>query len=353
MAANAVQIPPIRTNLNDPNITDQTAKEWYLFWQRSGDRINVLNQMIGFGTHAGRPDPQTAPDGALYVENDRGNVIYQNIAGVWNYLAGTMWGTVSPDQRPTDLGVRDGGFDYRGTDEAREFIWSQTAWVEVTAVRYGTHSGRPPAAGVADGSVYVEWDRGGVIYQSQMSGGTPVWEYLAGTMYGTLVPDERPTDLGAKDVGFTFRTSVAPPREFIWSGGMWVEVTPQPQTPWTSDIDGAAYKLTNVSTLGIGTASPAQLLHIMGTLPILRLSTAAATEYYDIERDNSDGLLAFTGGQAPPYCGYKWLLNGVVEMRLNSSGGLALPNLPSSNPGAGSRLLWFDPADGYRVKFAP
>jgi hypothetical protein len=30
--------------------------------------------------------------------------------------------------------VDDGGFDFRGTDQQREFIWSQTVWVEVTPV---------------------------------------------------------------------------------------------------------------------------------------------------------------------------------------------------------------------------
>ena len=44
-----------------------------------------------------------------------------------------MWGTLSPDQRPTDLGTHDAGFDFRTTDAPpREFIWSQTAWVETT-----------------------------------------------------------------------------------------------------------------------------------------------------------------------------------------------------------------------------
>jgi hypothetical protein len=64
-------------------------------------------------------------------------VIYQLQAGVWHYLAGTMWGTLVPDQRPTDLGANDAGFDFRGTDQQREFIWSGSVWVEVTAVQAG------------------------------------------------------------------------------------------------------------------------------------------------------------------------------------------------------------------------
>jgi hypothetical protein len=30
--------------------------------------------------------------------------------------------------------VNDGGFDFRATDQQREFIWSQTVWVETTPV---------------------------------------------------------------------------------------------------------------------------------------------------------------------------------------------------------------------------
>ena len=132
MADDTVLIPPIRTNLNDPNVTAQTAKEWYLYWKQSGDRINVLNRMVAAGTHGDRPGPGDVPEGALYYENDRG-VLYAATLGVWQYVAGTMWGTLSPDERPTDLGTHDAGFTFRtSVAPPREFIWSQTAWVEVT-----------------------------------------------------------------------------------------------------------------------------------------------------------------------------------------------------------------------------
>ena len=66
MAVNDVQIPPIRTGLADPDVAGQTAKEWYLYWRQSGDRINVFNGMISYGGHGNRPLPGDAPDGALY-----------------------------------------------------------------------------------------------------------------------------------------------------------------------------------------------------------------------------------------------------------------------------------------------
>jgi hypothetical protein len=137
-----------------------------------------------------------------------------------------MFGTLSPDQRPTDLGpAADVGFLFRTTtDPAQAFAWSGTAWIETTPIRYGTHAERL-AAPIADSGfpACCGWRQTAVsvIYQNQ--GGT--WLYLAGTMWDTLVPDQRPTDLGVFDAGFDFRTTDPPPREFIWNQTAWVEVT--------------------------------------------------------------------------------------------------------------------------------
>ncbi len=191
---------------------------------RSGQLLLQQLQAPGttYGSHADRPDPGGVTDGTVYIEFDRGSV-YQNQDGVWQYITGTMWATLSPDLRPTDLGTHDGGFDFRTTDQpAREFIWSQTEWIEATPVRYGTHAQRLAVvvAQVIDQMLWVETDRG-AIYQLQNG----IWQYLAGTMWGTMSPDQRPTDLGTHDAGFDFRTTDAPPREFIWSQTAWVETT--------------------------------------------------------------------------------------------------------------------------------
>lgn len=224
MADNAVQIPPLRTNLNDPEATDQTAKEWYLYWQKSGQRINTLNGMISYGDHADRLNPSLAPDGALFVDSDYSGIVYQNQGGKWHYTAGTMWGTLNPDQRPVGLGANDAGFTFRAIDTdqnyaAREFVWSGSIWVETTPARYGTHAARLGFTNPENGELFVEYDRNGVIYQNQFG----AWHFLAGIMWGTLSPDQRPTDLGANDAGFTFRGSDQA-REYIWSGTVWVEI---------------------------------------------------------------------------------------------------------------------------------
>ena len=241
---NNLMAPPIRTGLiNNPDGTPltqtgssdgsgsssgtplQTEKTWYYYWRELGRKINQgtekLDKLVTYGAHADRGDPANMPDGALYVETDRG-VIYANEGGVWQYVAGTMWDTLSPNNRPTDLDAHDAGFDFRTTEQpAREFIWSQTEWIEATPVRYGTHAQRLSVvvAEVIDQMLWVETDRG-AIYQLQ--NGT-TWQYLAGVMWGTLVPDQRPTDLGTHDAGFDFRTTDAPPREFIWSQTAWIE----------------------------------------------------------------------------------------------------------------------------------
>jgi hypothetical protein len=201
---------------------------------RSG--MLLLQQMqqqnfVGYGL-AGSADQANMPDGSYFtIEGDNDEILYQLQNGEWHYIAGTMWGTLNPDQRPQKLGPNDAGFDFRSIDSntdyaPRQFIWSGHEWIETTLVLYGTHAARPPAdERTPSRTLYVETDRTEVIYQQQANS----WHYLAGTMWGTLSPDQRPTDLGANDAGFEFRSTdtsdTYAPREFLWSGSVWVETT--------------------------------------------------------------------------------------------------------------------------------
>jgi hypothetical protein len=367
--------PPIRTPLtssngdtttsgaSDNSSVTRTTRDWWLYWNRLGAQANSNAKLVTQGTHADRPTATDSPDGAIYVETDRG-AIYQARNGVWQYLAGTMWGTVTPDQRPTDLGVNDGGFDFRGTDDAREFIWSQTQWIEVTEVRYGTHAGRPNPLDVVNGALYVEFDRGGAIYQNQDN----VWKYLAGTMFGTLSPDQRPTDLGVNDAGFDFR-GTDQQREFIWSQTVWVEVSPVTGAlnlthPNVVTKVGAAGQIVEGGITDESAANSDRVHITPGGNVLLNPSGGSivaigrATPYNDPAHPlqvrvapNRNVFIGSSGGQV-------WIQ--ILNDNTDAYGSLtfaassyALRNLPGSNPGAGSQQLWYDPADGNRVKFAP
>jgi hypothetical protein len=203
--------------------------------------LNIGTRTFLTGTHADRIDEKNDPaqyrPGTWFWETDR-TVLYQvrvvpvvpatvppTVAPQWVYVLGTMEATKA--LRPTDLGPYDAGFQFAATDTGQLYLWDGTAWVDITAYPvaiYGTHAQRlaHPVGTLTDGALWAETDRGNALYQLQAS----VWWYISGTMFGTLVPDQRPTDLGVHDAGFAFRTSVPPAREFMWSQTAWVEITP-------------------------------------------------------------------------------------------------------------------------------
>jgi hypothetical protein len=305
---NPIQIPPIRTGLFDPaggtngtggNAGDgsqRTAKEWYYFWNQVRRQVNqdtnILAGLVTYGTAAAMPDPKTMPDGALYFQEDR-NSLYVNEGGHWQYVAGTMWGTLSPDQRPTGLGVYDAGFNFRSVDTntdyaPREFLWSQSEWIEVTQVLYGTHAARPTANEQTPArTVYVETDRGNVIYQQQAN----AWHYVAGTMWGTVSPtDQRPTDLSTNDYGFTFADSNnAPYQQYVWTGSVWSTVN-FPQI-WSKGTGGAIYY--NGGNVGIANAAPPEQLSL-GGYGAVAMATGNATSYLTHQYLSSQGFDALS-----------------------------------------------------------
>ena len=46
-------------------------------------------------------------------------------------------------------------------------------------------------------------------------------------------------------------------------------------------------------------------------------------------------------------------INGALRFGVDQNGGIVAAGLPNANPGAGSKALWYDPADSNRVKYAP
>src|SRR4030095_4308986 len=84
----------------------QTTREWYLFFEKLARALGRLDSSVNQRTHAERLAllPGNAPDGALWVETDRDNVVYQvqqdeDGEPVWVYLAGTIAGGAAPRGR--------------------------------------------------------------------------------------------------------------------------------------------------------------------------------------------------------------------------------------------------------------
>lgn len=154
--AEPISTPPIRTPLvaEDPTggsagrtptrrTPAPTTKDWWLYWDsvtrgtnQNTAEIRAIEDLIAasvrIGTHAERLAAEPDPIGALWMETDRGNVIYQAqlVAGTpaWVYVTGAMYGTIiAVDQRPSGLGVNDTGLLFLSSDST-SVIWDGTAW---------------------------------------------------------------------------------------------------------------------------------------------------------------------------------------------------------------------------------
>jgi len=384
-------IPPIRTSLMTKNGVPfstengdiQTAREWWLYWNRLGDQANLSSLQATEGLHGDRPVPDNMPDGAIYVESDRG-VIYQLQSGDWVYVAGIMYGTISPDQRPTDLGANDGGFAFTATDTlasdtGRTFAWSGTAWIETSQVLYGTHANRPLPAAAPARCLYAEADRG-PLYQNQLG----KWVYIAGTMWGTISPDQRPTDLGMFDAGFTFRTNVAPAREFIWSGTAWIEVTQvtgalnlthpnvvtKVDTTTGQIVEGGItdqsaansdrLHITAAGNVRIGAPVADAALDVAGTIRSSGFSDPASGAGVEVAYYLGDGYILAYDRSAGTY--HPLHINGSITILPSGNVGigtggpgskLSVVGLPTSSAGLSSGDIWRDSAAANVLKIVP
>ncbi|HEU0180358.1 MAG TPA: hypothetical protein VFV58_39480 [Blastocatellia bacterium] len=162
------------------------------------------------------------------------------------------------------------------------------------------------------------------------------------------------------------------------------------QTPWSTNIDGGAKNLSNVNIL-------TAVRHITATLPagnnvpfFATGSDGAGSIAFGFNQAGVNSYLTYYGpshGAAVPKrgnfnieCGTGFCVvtnssnvrvyvtqAGLVGIGLgaaspayqldvggdiNGSANLRLPGLPSTAPAAGAKTLWYDPADGNRVKYA-
>lgn len=84
-------------------------------------------------THANRGsyDPNAYNHWLYYETNntytDR-QCLYLATGGYWIYVCGTMMGSLNPNQKPTDLGGPDKGFQFYSVDFEQLYRWSGTVW---------------------------------------------------------------------------------------------------------------------------------------------------------------------------------------------------------------------------------
>lgn len=138
---------------------------------------------------------------------------------------------------------------------------------------------------------------------------------------------------------------------------------------WQANVSGNGYVLGGVlqystasQSLGAAVGSRIDSVILLGNTPNADHLRTSLVRYKSSAGDWSDAAwymhriidgVVVSGEISFPQNGLRLSSSGsVIGIELQSTNVL-MPNLRSTNPGAGSRQLWYDPADGNRVKFAP
>lgn len=186
---------------------------------------------------------------------------------------------------------------------------------------------------------------------------SPVMQLQVGPAQGLLVISTAPNDLfGSANL----RSVPGIGWQYIVAGGgsLWQLSAGSEFHFYTAPTGGAAGataavtdRLTILSSgnVGIGTALPGLPLDVAATDCYIRArTTAAAATDTRLVADSVGGC--YVGSWSNHDFGIA--ANGGLKLVAKAGGGISIPNLPSTNPGAGSKQLWYDPADSNRVKFA-
>ena len=111
--------------------------------------------------------------------------------------------------------------------------------------------------------------------------------------------------------------------------------------------------------VGIGQVSPAEALDVTSGGIIVRGSSVSTTVANSVKLDYSSGSRLICVGPTtttfnPMYFVQVSSNSSVLQYPLafGADGSIQMNTLPSTNPGAGTKKLWYDPADSNRVKFA-
>lgn len=107
------------------------SKVWWIFFSGLTRNVNALPGMLQYGTNAARLALAVTdqPDGALFVETDRNELVYQVQSGAWVFVSGTYQRTQSQlTALAALLGTADAGLIVSVTDYAHQLSWTGTAW---------------------------------------------------------------------------------------------------------------------------------------------------------------------------------------------------------------------------------
>lgn len=116
----------------------QVTNSYWMFFGSIAKTLRDGSGLFTVGTHAQRVTKATrgfvavdsVPLGGLFIETDRGNVVYQtrlvNKAVVWVYLSGRL--ECLQANLPADLAANDAGLLASVTDYGHVLKWSGSAW---------------------------------------------------------------------------------------------------------------------------------------------------------------------------------------------------------------------------------
>ena len=122
-------IPPAGSPYNLAGTAVLVSGVPYVFYNNAWIPFQSVGSILN-DTHAHRLAnfPATSyAAGTLFYETDR-TVVYISDGTDWLFLTGVMHGTLSPDQKPGDLGATDFGFIFNSTDFLHFYEWDGTAW---------------------------------------------------------------------------------------------------------------------------------------------------------------------------------------------------------------------------------